>query len=106
LQFECNTDLICCAEKIAPSIPTVSKEKAITAAEKAIGAPYNGWETKVEYVLKADHTAALAHSLQVQDDTAGMWGEAFVDAHSGELISFVDYVAKNTVSPSYSLPLD
>jgi extracellular elastinolytic metalloproteinase len=88
--------MLCCADKIAASTPTFSKEKAIAAAEKAIGAPYNNFETKLAYVLKADHSAALAHGIQVQDDAASVWGEAFIDAHSGELISFTDYVAKAT----------
>jgi extracellular elastinolytic metalloproteinase len=47
-------------------------------------------------VVKADNTAVLTHVVEVEDDAAGTWFEAFVDAATGELVSVTDFVAKAT----------
>jgi extracellular elastinolytic metalloproteinase len=52
----------------------------------------------LEYVIKPDHSAVLTYVVQIQHDEAGVWVEAFIDAHSGELISMNDFVAQATVS--------
>jgi extracellular elastinolytic metalloproteinase len=48
-------------------------------------------------LAKKDGSAALAHSFQVNNEESGAWYEAFVDAHSGELLSVVDFVAQASV---------
>ncbi|KAF8952901.1 hypothetical protein BDZ97DRAFT_2065989 [Flammula alnicola] len=48
----------------------------------------------LEYVVKADNTAVLTHVVQIQNDETGAWVEAFIDAHSGELVTITDFVAK------------
>jgi hypothetical protein len=40
----------------------------------------------------------LTRVVQIQDDVAGSWYEAFVDAHSGDVVSVTDFVAHATVS--------
>jgi len=52
----------------------------------------------VEYISKPDGSAALAHVIQIVNEQAGTWYEAFVDAHSGELLSVTDFVTKAAVS--------
>lgn len=37
------------------------------------------------------------HVVQIQNDTTGTWFEAFVDAHSGDLVTVTDFVARASV---------
>jgi extracellular elastinolytic metalloproteinase len=83
---------------IASSTPAISVDTAVKAAEAALDATYNAHPTELKYVVKEDHSAVLVHSLQVQNEATGAWYEAHVDAHSGALVSAVDFVAKATVS--------
>ncbi|KAF8958839.1 Fungalysin metallopeptidase-domain-containing protein [Flammula alnicola] len=55
---------------------------------------YNNHPTTIEFFAKPDNTAVLTHVVQIQNETAGTWYEAFVDAHSGELVSVTDFVAQ------------
>ena len=88
---------------IASSEPTVSVEDAIKTTEAALGASVNDHPASLEYLALADGsvalTVALTHVVQVQDVEKGIWVEAFVDAHTNELISIVNFVTKLTVSP-------
>jgi hypothetical protein len=84
--------------KIASTIPSITKEKSVVVAEQAIGAPYNNHATRLEYVVLADQSAVLAHAIQVQNDEDSIFGEVFIDAHSGKLVSYTDFVFHATVS--------
>ena len=55
-------------------------------------------EPTLEYVAQQDGSLKLAHVLQVRNDEANTWYEAFVDAHTGELVSITDFVNKASVS--------
>ncbi|KAJ6626700.1 Fungalysin metallopeptidase-domain-containing protein [Mycena sp. CBHHK59/15] len=79
---------------IAPSTPTVSFDEAKAAAEDALGGTYNEHPAEIKYFAKDDGSAALVHAFQVQNTESGAWYEAFVDAHTNELVSVVDFVAK------------
>ncbi|PPQ79236.1 hypothetical protein CVT24_007530 [Panaeolus cyanescens] len=81
-------------KSIASSKPTLSPDQAITAAEKALDGKFNDHPPTLEYVVKADNTAVLTHVVQIENDETGAWVEAFVDAHTGELVSITDFVAK------------
>ena len=83
---------------IASSEPTVSVEDAIKTTEAALGASVNDHPASLEYLALADGSVALTHVVQVQDEEKGIWVEAFVDAHTNELISIVNFVTKLTVS--------
>ena len=83
---------------IASSEPTVPVEDAIKTAEAALGASVNDHPASLEYLALADGSVALTHVVQVQDEEKGIWVEAFVDAHTNELISIVNFVTKLTVS--------
>ncbi|KAJ7579596.1 Fungalysin metallopeptidase-domain-containing protein [Mycena floridula] len=82
------------SDQIAPSSPSVDLESAISTAEAALTGSHNAIPPTIEYLVKADGTVALTHVIQIQNDKVGSWFEAFVDAHSGELISVVDFVAE------------
>ncbi|KAJ6522179.1 Fungalysin metallopeptidase-domain-containing protein [Mycena vulgaris] len=78
----------------APSTPSVDLETALSTAENTLGGSTAGMPTaELKYFAKDDGSAALAHSFQVRDEEDGTWYEALVDAHSGEMLSAVDYVA-------------
>ncbi|KAG8906517.1 hypothetical protein FRB99_006737 [Tulasnella sp. 403] len=76
---------------IASSTPKLTSAQAIAAAESHLGAKYNDWPTKQEYVLTDTDTAVLTYVVQVQN--ADHWFEAFVDAQTGDIVNVVDFVA-------------
>lgn len=81
-------------------IPTIDVQNAIKTAESALGGrhvPDNHPDPSgIQYVLQGGGTLALTHVFQVSNETTGAWFEAFVDAHSGKLLSVTDYVAHAT----------
>ncbi|KAJ8502662.1 hypothetical protein ONZ45_g11542 [Pleurotus djamor] len=79
--------------RVAASTPSFTLEKAIAAAESALEGKYNGHPAALEYYAKPDGSAVLTHVVQVQNDETDAWYEAFVDAHTGELVSVTDFVA-------------
>ncbi|KAI0667557.1 Fungalysin metallopeptidase-domain-containing protein [Trametes maxima] len=79
---------------VPATTPTVSLEDAIAKAESALSGKFNGHPAILEFVAKKDGSLALTHVIQIQDDATGAWFEAFVDAHSGELVQLTDFVAK------------
>ncbi|KAG7097960.1 hypothetical protein E1B28_005271 [Marasmius oreades] len=79
--------------KIAPSTPSVDVNAVIPKTEEVLEGKKNEIEPTLEYHALADGSVALAHVFQVQNDEAGTWYKAFVDAHTGDLISVTDYVA-------------
>ncbi|KAJ7479620.1 Fungalysin metallopeptidase-domain-containing protein [Mycena latifolia] len=81
----------------APATPSLDLETALGTAETVLGGSTQGLPAaELKYFAKEDGSAALAHSFQVRNDEDGSWYEALVDAHSGEMLSVVDYVAEAT----------
>jgi len=84
-------------ESIASSTPTVSLDAAIKTAEDTLNGQFNNHPATLGYFAKADGSAVLTHILQIENETTGAWVEAFVDAHSGEVVSITDFVAQASV---------
>ncbi|KAI0692817.1 Fungalysin metallopeptidase-domain-containing protein [Cerioporus squamosus] len=83
--------------KVAAATPSVSVEDAIAVAEKQLNGKFdadNFPEPQLEYFAKDDGSLVLTRSFQVRNEEASTWFEAFVDAHTGELVSVVDFVSK------------
>ncbi|KDQ25228.1 hypothetical protein PLEOSDRAFT_1045914 [Pleurotus ostreatus PC15] len=80
-------------KNIASFTPAVSLDKAISIAENALDGKRNEHPAALEYYAKPDGSVVLTHVLQVQNEAADTWYEAFVDAHSGEVVSVTDFVA-------------
>ncbi|KAI9439555.1 Fungalysin metallopeptidase-domain-containing protein [Lactarius indigo] len=78
----------------ADTNPSVSVDVATATAEKALNGTYNGHNTTLEFVVQPNGYAALSHVIQIQNDTAGTWYEAFVDAHNNTLITVTDFAAR------------
>ncbi|TFK18964.1 metallo proteinase 10 [Coprinopsis marcescibilis] len=78
---------------IAPSAPSVSWRSVLPQIEESLEASYNNINATLEYFVKPDGQVALTHIIQLQNPETDAWFEAFIDAHSGELISVNDFVA-------------
>ena len=87
----------CDLAKIAPSTPSISWQSALSAVEASLDGKHNGLEPTLEYLVKPDGSVALTHVLQIRNEETNAWYEAFVDGHSGELISVTDFVAHASV---------
>lgn len=87
-------------ENIASSTPSISIAAAIATAEDALGGHYNGHPASLQYLAQQDGSVALTHAVQIRNEGAGTWYDAFVDAHSGELVHITDFVAKASVGGS------
>ncbi|KAJ7477392.1 Fungalysin metallopeptidase-domain-containing protein [Mycena latifolia] len=82
------------ASTVAPSTPTVSLEDAIAAAEATLDGTFNEHPATLEFLAQEDGSLALTHVMQIQNEETGAWFEAFVDAHTGEVLSVTDFVTK------------
>ncbi|KAJ8482472.1 hypothetical protein ONZ45_g14935 [Pleurotus djamor] len=80
--------------KFAASKPTLALDQAIAKAEQLLDGKHNDHPPTLEFLALQDGSAALTHVIQIQNDETGTWVEAFIDAHTGELRSITDFVAK------------
>ncbi|KAF5309720.1 hypothetical protein D9611_014433 [Ephemerocybe angulata] len=88
---------------IAPSEPTVGLQSVLPQIEDQLDARFhNETEPTLEYFVKSDGSVALTHVIQAKNAESGAFYEAYVDAHSGELVSVTDFVshASYTVLPA------
>ncbi|KAK7038841.1 hypothetical protein VNI00_010471 [Paramarasmius palmivorus] len=76
---------------IPSSRPTVLLEDVVHGVEVSLNGKKNGVQPTLEYLALQGGAAALVHVFQIQDEDAGIWYEAYVDAHSGELVSINDF---------------
>ncbi|KAH9477345.1 Extracellular metalloproteinase MEP [Psilocybe cubensis] len=79
---------------IASTTPSITVEDAIATAEKALNGKFNDFPPSLEFFVKPDNSVVLTHVVQIRNVDAGVWVEAFVDAHANELVSIVDFVTK------------
>ncbi|KAJ7093265.1 Fungalysin metallopeptidase-domain-containing protein [Mycena belliarum] len=79
---------------VASSTPSISLEAAIAAAEATLDGTFNQHPPTLEFLALEDGALALTHVVQIQNDATGAWVEAFVDAHSGNVLSITDFVTK------------
>lgn len=84
--------------------PSIKVQDAVTIAETALGGTLvSSIPPTVQYFVKDDGTLALTHVFHVSNTSTGAWYEAFVDAHSGKLVSVSDFVAHATVRAGLQL---
>ncbi|KAF8156585.1 Fungalysin metallopeptidase-domain-containing protein [Crassisporium funariophilum] len=81
-------------KSVASVTPSITIAQAIATAEQKLDGTFNNHPPTLEFFVKPDSTVVLTHVVQIENDATGTWGEAFVDAHSGELVSVTDFVAK------------
>ncbi|KAF9460273.1 Fungalysin metallopeptidase-domain-containing protein [Collybia nuda] len=80
-------------KNIAPSKPSIDVNTVIPTVEEALDGQFNGQEPTIEYLAREDGSVALTHVVQVRNEDAGTWFEAYVCAHTGEILSVTDFVA-------------
>ncbi|KAG2009451.1 extracellular elastinolytic metalloproteinase [Coprinopsis cinerea AmutBmut pab1-1] len=78
---------------IASPTPTIDLPSILPTIEETLNGKYNGHPTKLEYLVLPDGSLALAHVAQIENEEEDTFYEAFVDAHTGELIGLVDFTA-------------
>ncbi|OBZ77808.1 Extracellular metalloproteinase 10 [Grifola frondosa] len=89
------------ASKTPSATPSINIKDVISTAESVPGGKYdteNHPTLTLEYLVKDDGSVALTHVFQVGDEAAGTWYQAFVDAHSGGLVSIADFVTKSALT--------
>ncbi|GLB39390.1 putative peptidase M36 family protein [Lyophyllum shimeji] len=79
--------------KIADSNPTLDVNSVIPTTEAALDGRFNDQPPTLEYLVNEDGSVALTHVFQIRNETAGTWFEAYVCAHTGQLLSVTDFVA-------------
>ncbi|KIY68719.1 hypothetical protein CYLTODRAFT_430790 [Cylindrobasidium torrendii FP15055 ss-10] len=79
------------ASNIADSTPSIAVEDVIADVEEKLDGKFNGYKS-VSYLARDDGSIALTHAIQIQNEDVNSWYEAFVDAHTGELINVIDFV--------------
>lgn len=84
--------------KIAPAAPTVGWRSVLPQIEESLEGKYNGFNATLEYLAQADGSVALTHVVQIQNEETNAWYEAYIDAHSGDLLSVTDFVNDASVS--------
>ncbi|KAG8797781.1 hypothetical protein FRC18_008867, partial [Serendipita sp. 400] len=78
---------------IAPATPAITKESAISFAERKLGGSHNGKVPTLEYYIQSSGDLALTWAVEVQTHNDPHWYEAFVDASNGNVIASNDFVA-------------
>ncbi|CAG7847124.1 Extracellular metalloproteinase MEP; AltName: Full=Elastinolytic metalloproteinase MEP; AltName: Full=Fungalysin MEP; Flags: Precursor [Serendipita indica DSM 11827] len=81
------------AANVAPPTPTISKEQAITSAERKLHGKHNDKAPTLEYYVKQDGSLALTYVVEVQTADGNHWYEAFVDASNAQIVATNDFVA-------------
>ncbi|KAJ2930760.1 hypothetical protein H1R20_g6345, partial [Candolleomyces eurysporus] len=81
-------------KRIASSRPTVPVQSFLPNIEARLEGKWNNHPIALEYLARPDGSAALVHAVQIQNEEVNSWYEAYVDAHSGELLSVTDFTAE------------
>ncbi|KAF8872228.1 Fungalysin metallopeptidase-domain-containing protein [Infundibulicybe gibba] len=79
---------------ITASAPSLNVQSVIPSAENALNGKFNGHPPTLEYLVQSDGSIALTYVVQIQNNKTGTWFEAFMDAHSGDILSVTDFVAR------------
>ncbi|KAH6918167.1 metalloprotease [Coprinopsis sp. MPI-PUGE-AT-0042] len=65
----------------------------IPKAEEILDGKHNGHPTRVVYLARPDGSPSLVYGVQIGNEEANQLYEAFIDAHSGQLLSATDFSA-------------
>ncbi|KAF9531236.1 metalloprotease [Crepidotus variabilis] len=79
---------------IAASRPTANLDTSVKVAEAALLATHSDIPPALEYLVQPSGEIALVHSVQVKNETSGVWGIAYVNAHTGKFLSIASFVAQ------------
>ncbi|KAF8886783.1 hypothetical protein BD779DRAFT_607095 [Infundibulicybe gibba] len=79
---------------IASSTPSLDVQSVIPLAERALDGKFNGHATLEYFITGPRSPIRLTHVVQIQNVDKGTWFEAYMDAHSGDLLHAIDFVAR------------
>lgn len=77
--------------QVADPSPSVSLASVLEGIEEILDGKYNGHPPRLVYLVRPDGSFALVHGVQIGNVEANTLYEAFVDAHSGVLLSATDF---------------
>ena len=86
------------AESTAATLPRIEIHDAISAAEGHLDGIHTGHPTKTHYLATSNGHLALVHAIRIRNENSGTSYEAFVDAHSRQLLSLTDFVCSASAS--------
>ena len=92
-------------EDVADATPSIDINDVLPAVEETLDGKYNGHPTRLEYLARPDGSAALTFAAQIENVAENTWYEAFIDAHTGDLLSVVDFTADAAVSHDWGIQL-
>ena len=84
-------------ESVAATSPSIKIHDAISTAEGLLNGTHWPFH-KAQYLVMSNGHLALVHAIQIKIKNVGTSYEAFVDAHSGQLLSLTDFVCYTLVS--------
>lgn len=93
----------CRADEIATTTPTISLTTYLPDVEGRLGGTKNAKDPKLEYLARPDGSAKLVYVVEIENLHKAIYYEAFIDAHSGELLSVNNLVASASVSPYFRI---
>lgn len=76
----------------------------LSEVEDLLDGKHNGHPARLVYLARPDGSLALVHGVQIGNEEANLLYEAFVDAHTGQLLSATDFSADAMVI-FYSCPM-
>ncbi len=85
-------------ESAADTSSKIPISHAISTAENYLNGTHTGHPTSTQYLATPNGHLALVHAIQIENNSLGTHYEAFVDAHSGQLLSLTDFVCNASVS--------
>jgi len=80
----------------AKELPTLTAEQAIERAEEQLAGNWDGTTSKLEYVHTDDDAFILSRSVQLWENDEGHLLEAFIDAHTGDVVLVNDFTTSIT----------
>jgi extracellular elastinolytic metalloproteinase len=85
-------------DNISSSTPSITVASILLKTEELLEGKYNGHPPTLEYLARPNGFVSLVHVVQIRNEEADTWYEAFIDAHSGELLSITDFVSDASVN--------
>lgn len=82
--------------KVPGAIPSLSAKEASEIVVSKLAATPTEREVKLEYYANDDGTLSLSHVIEAHIDDNGHLVEAFIDAHSGDVVGMIDFTTSLT----------
>ncbi|QRW24504.1 extracellular metalloproteinase MEP [Rhizoctonia solani] len=78
-------------KSVAAATPLLLEEEAVESAEAALGGVRTEHPVFVEYFAKDTNHVVLTYVVNIRNYETEEWHEAFVDAHTGEIVNVISF---------------